>query len=300
MSRKNQKKRSDDFIRQAFIMCRNLEIHSLVVQTDTGEDFPIINSFRGREKIVWLTTQFQGQKIHPEPPDEILTLSLDSIRGSAIRSMGLLLACLRGIIKPDEKIICLYSSIAGKGLDSITTTRSRDRLRIIRKMEMETIGRLFAPEVFIRLINILTRFATEGREGRPIGTIFVLGDPDTLQPYLKEMILNPCKGHPPELRNVFNNSFFETLREFSALDGAFVINRQGIVESAGIYLSAPEKPAILSQGLGARHAAAAAITKHTDCVTMVLSESSGKISIFHDSEALFEIELHQDREWRFA
>ncbi|MCL7487415.1 MAG: hypothetical protein M8357_04465, partial [Desulfobulbaceae bacterium] len=67
MSRKNQKKRSDDFIRQAFIMCRNLQIHSIVVQTDTSEDFPLINSFRGREKIVWLTTQFQGQKIHPEP-----------------------------------------------------------------------------------------------------------------------------------------------------------------------------------------------------------------------------------------
>ena len=300
MPLKNEDTRSDDFIRQVFIMSRTLRIDTVVVQTDTSDDFIRINSFRGREKIVWLTTQFQGRNIHPEPPDELLTLSLDSIRGSAIRSMGLLLACLRGIILPDEKILCLYSSIAGKEPDSMTITRPRDRLRIIRKMDMETIGRLFAPEVFIRLVNILTRFATEGREGRPIGTIFVLGDPGKLMPYLKEMILNPCKGHPPELRNVFNNSFFETLRELSALDGAFVIDSRGIVESAGVYLSAPEKPTILSQGLGARHAAAAAITEHADCITMVLSESSGKITIFHEGEALFEIELHQDREWRFA
>ena len=165
---------------------------------------------------------------------------------------------------------------------------------------MDVIGQIFAPDVFTRLIYILTRFATEGREGKPIGTIFILGEPKEISNYLKEMILNPCQGHPPQLRNVFNNSFFETFRELSALDGAFVINRQGIVESAGIYLSPPDKPTMLRQGLGARHAAAAALTEHSNCITMVLSESSGNISIFHAGEALFEIEMHHDREWKFA
>lgn len=294
------KKQLIDFASQAFNMANSLNIEAIFVQSDRLDDFSLINSLRGREKIVWLTTPQQAENITVEATDEILTLSLDSIRGSAIRSMGLLLACLRGIMLPDEKILCLYSSIAGEDIDSITITRPKDRLRIIRTMDMETIGRLFAPEVFIRLVNILTRFAMEGREGKPIGTIFVLGDPEEMGPYLKEMILNPCRGHAPELRNVFNRSFFETFRELSALDGAFLINRQGIVESAGIYLAAPETPSALQQGLGARHAAASAITEHADCITMVLSESSGNISIFHDGEPLFEIELHHDREWRFA
>lgn len=297
MSPKNE---AHEFVRHTLAMANTLGIGTLVVQTDTVDDFNIVQSLRGREKIVWLTTKFQADKINSEAKDEILTLSLDSIRGSAIRSMGLLFANLRGIITPEERVLCLYSSIANKNLDSITLTRPMDRLRIIRNMDMEAIGRLFAPEVFIRLINILTRFATEGREGKPIGTIFVLGDPDEMQPHLKEMILNPCLGHRAELRNVFNNSFFETFRELSALDGAFVINREGIVESAGIYISAPEIPEVVRPGLGARHAAAAAITQHCDCITMVLSESSGNISIFHDGDPLFEIELHQDREWRFS
>ena len=99
------------------------------------------------------------------------------------------------------------------------------------------------------------------------------------------MILNPCLGHPPELRNVFNKSFFETFRELSALDGAFLISRQGVVEKAGIYLSAPHKPTLLQPGLGARHAAAAAVTEQADCITMVLSESSGNITIFHAGDS---------------
>lgn len=293
-------KPSNDFAKQALTLANTLDIKTIFVQTDLSGDFRIINSLRGREKIIWLTTQHQAENVDREATDQIITLELDSVRGSAIRSMGILFACLRGIITPEEKILCLYSSIANRELDSITMTSPMDRLRIIRKLGMDIIGRLFAPEVFTRLIYILTRFAKEGREGKPIGTIFILGEPKDMAPYLKEMILNPCQGHPEQLRNVFNNSFFETFRELSALDGAFVINRQGIVESAGMYISAPKKSTQVRPGLGARHRAAAALTEHVDCITMVLSESSGNISIFHAGKALFEIEIHHDREWRFA
>jgi DNA integrity scanning protein DisA with diadenylate cyclase activity len=291
---------SSEFARQAFITALSLDVETIIVQTDMAQDAQIVNSVRSREKIIWLTTQRLADKLDLNAADKTLTLELDSIRGSAVRSMGILFACLRGIITPEEKVLCLYSSIAGKGLDSITITRPKDRLRIISKLDMDFIGTIFAPEVFTRLIYILTRFAKEGREGKPIGTIFVLAEPKDVEPYLKEMILNPCQGHPSQLRNVFNSSFFETFREFSALDGAFVVNRQGIVESAGVYLAAPKKPVNIRPGLGARHSSAAALTGQVECITMVLSESSGNITIFHAGEALFEIEIHHDREWRFS
>lgn len=288
------------FARQALIMANSLGIHTFLIQTDSQDDFKTVNALRGRERVIWLTTHDQAAHLEEDTTDDVLILNLDSIRGSAVRSMGILFACLRGIIQPDDRILCLYSSIAGKEIDSITITRPAERLKIIRRLDMNIIGRLFAPEVFTRLIYILTRFAKEGREGKPIGTIFVLGEPKELAPYLKEMILNPCQGHPVQLRNVFNNSFFETFREFSALDGAFLINRKGVVESAGLYLSVPKTSTNIRPGLGARHSAAAALTEHAECITMVLSESSGNISIFHAGETLFEIEMHPDHEWKIS
>lgn len=288
------------FARQALIMANSLDIQTFLIQTDSQADFKTVNTLRGREKVIWLTTLDQAAKFEDDNTDDVLILNLDSIRGSAIRSMGILFACLRGIIQPEDRILCLYSSIARKKLDSITITRPAERLRIIRKLDMKIIGRLFAPEVFTRLIYILTRFAKEGREGKPIGTIFILGKPKELAPYLKEMILNPCQGHPVQQRNVFNNTFFETFREFSALDGAFLINREGVVESAGLYISVPKTAKHIRPGLGARHSAAAALTENAECITMVLSESSGNISIFHAGETLFEIEMHPDHEWKIT
>lgn len=76
--------------------------------------------------------------------------------------------------------------------------------------------------------------------------------PKQLAPYLRQLILNPCAGHPPQERTIHTASFLETLREFAALDGAFVISHTGVVEAAGAYLDAPTKRGTLRRGFGAR------------------------------------------------
>ena len=92
------------------------------------------------------------------------------------------------------------------------------------------------------------------------------GDPERLAPHLRQLVLNPCEGHRKKDRSIHESHFFETLRESAALDGAFVVNRRGVVESAGTYLAAPAtKRTKLFSGLGAGHASAAAITAETEC-----------------------------------
>jgi len=111
-----------------------------------------------------------------------------------------------------------------------------------------------------------------------------------LPPFLRQLILNPFEEHSPESRNIHNPDFLETLREFAAMDGAFVINHKGDVEFGGTYIDAPATEARLREGLGARHAAAAAITAATPAVAVVVSESSGDVTVFHKGQAILELE----------
>jgi DNA integrity scanning protein DisA with diadenylate cyclase activity len=46
----------------------------------------------------------------------------------------------------------------------------------------------------------------------------------------------------------------------------------------------------LREGLGARHASAAAITAATPAVAVVVSESSGDVTVFHRGQAILELE----------
>jgi DNA integrity scanning protein DisA with diadenylate cyclase activity len=141
-----------------------------------------------------------------------------------------------------------------------------------------------------RLIAIALRLSGEGREGRPIGTVFVLGGGDELSPYLRQLVLNPGEGHPRRSRSIHADDFFETIREFAALDGAFIVNETGVVEAAGVYLEVPRKRIRLPQGLGARHSAAAGITAATTAVAVVVSESSGTVTTFRGGRPVLTLE----------
>jgi DNA integrity scanning protein DisA with diadenylate cyclase activity len=69
-----------------------------------------------------------------------------------------------------------------------------------------------------------------------------------------------------------------------------VSNRRGVVVSAGTYLNAPVGQEQLSSGLGARHAAALAVTTVTDATAVVISASSGAVSVYDGGLRVLELE----------
>jgi DNA integrity scanning protein DisA with diadenylate cyclase activity len=78
----------------------------------------------------------------------------------------------------------------------------------------------------------------------------------------------------------------ETVKELSSIDGAFIIRGDGVLMAAGTLLHAPEYSHELPSGLGTRHAAAAAITQVVDCLCIVVSGSSGQVTLFRKGKML--------------
>jgi DNA integrity scanning protein DisA with diadenylate cyclase activity len=70
------------------------------------------------------------------------------------------------------------------------------------------------------------------------------------------------------------------------MDGGFVIESSGIVASAATYFDAPIGGGQLTPGLGARHAAATAITASTSATAVVISASSGTVSVYDGKTVL--------------
>ena len=103
------------------------------------------------------------------------------------------------------------------------------------------------------------------------------------------MIINPFKGYTEEERNVLDPSLKETIKELSKIDGAFIIRGDGVLVSAGTYIRTRIPPGDLPQGLGARHAAAAAITAVTQALAIAISESTRKVSLFKNGERIMEL-----------
>lgn len=137
-------------------------------------------------------------------------------------------------------------------------------------------------------VMLAVELAREGREGRKIGTLFVVGDSEEVLGRSKPLILDPLARHPNGDKRIYDPNMRETVKELAQLDGAFVVSGEGIVLSAARYVDAVSDHLNVPLGLGGRHMAAASITKNTGAVAIVVSESS-MVRVFDDGELIAEI-----------
>jgi DNA integrity scanning protein DisA with diadenylate cyclase activity len=138
------------------------------------------------------------------------------------------------------------------------------------------------------VILLAAEIAREGREGRKIGTLFVVGDTETVLARSRALLLDPLYGHAPELLHVERPEFRETVKELAQLDGAFVVQDDGTFAAAGRFVEVDLAPTNFLPGLGTRHAAAASITGESSSVAVVVSTSS-VVRVFARGELRAEI-----------
>jgi len=140
------------------------------------------------------------------------------------------------------------------------------------------------------VIGLAGEIAVEGREGKAVGTIFVLGDTNSVNANVRQLIINPFRGYSEAERNILDPGLVETIKEFAAIDGAFIITGDGVILSAGSYL----RPQVtdtpdLAPGFGARHAAAAGISSCTQALAITISESTGMVNVFKNGTIMLSL-----------
>jgi trk system potassium uptake protein TrkH len=136
------------------------------------------------------------------------------------------------------------------------------------------------PEAFEAVFATAVEISREGREGKPVGTAFVVGDSPEVLARSRQLVLNPFEGHDPAKRLITDPSNVENVKEFALLDGVFIVSGEGVIEAAGRYITVDTSTVRIPMGLGTRHASVAGITRATNSVGIVVSQSGGRISVF--------------------
>jgi diadenylate cyclase len=224
---------------------------------------------------------------------EILTVpSLQLSRMGKIK-MAVMRSLSARLLQQGDKIVVLTGSRDMSSLDTIVVLDIGKEFELLSSGEVANLSAQVRSDILEQLVMIATEIANQGREGKPLGGIFVLGDTDTVMQLSRQMIFNPFQGYPEEERNILDPNLKDTIREFSALDGAFIIRDDGVIVAAGRHLNAVLEDEALPQGLGARHAAGAGITSVTKATAIVISESTGTVRIFRGGKIFMEIEKVQ-------
>lgn len=274
---------------------------AVVVHADPLDDLLFEERVAKKFKLILLTKK-KRPDFAEDPPASlgkmakaVLTLPRIALTRVSLIKVAATLAFSQEIVEPGAKVVFVVGGSDTGPLDLIQVVDTAKESEIIAGRGVGKLAETVQPEIFQAILTLAIELAEKGREGKPIGTILVVGDHEKVMQLSKQMIMNPFKGYEEEDRNILSASLKETIREFSAMDGAFVIADDGTVLAAGRYLGAAIEEASLPRGLGSRHLAAAGITSLTQALAFVISESSGDVRIFKDGKIIMHFEKAESK-----
>lgn len=284
--------------RAAHRIARRSKCCALLIFADTFCTPPLLERFvYPNFKIVIVSAEnYDFHSDAGEKPEVITVRTFGNHRMSQLRA-AMFIGLMRGIIKPSDRICCLGGATGSNKLDSILVLDVANEFpTVMTSRTSSLVPAKVRPEVLEKTIALATELAVEGREGKPVGSLFVVGDSEKIRPFTRPLLLNPLSGYAPEDRNISNAFVEETVKELALIDGAFIIGHDGVIDSAGSQITATLQgtKASLPGGFGTRHAAACAISLAADCAAIVIS-ASGQITLFRHGEAIVLLERSASR-----
>jgi len=212
-----------------------------------------------------------------------LPLSFTDVTGR-IR-FGLEGALKQNLVAEGDEVVCLTQSFDENEIDTIIRIRA-DEFTQTGVYDLFANSRANA-DVVRDVFEVAIGLGKKGQKGEPVGALFVVGDAGKVMNKSRPLSYNPFEKSHVHVGDPIVNVM---LKEFSRLDGAFVISDGGKIVSAYRYLEPAAEGVDIPKGLGARHMAAGAITRDTNTIAIALSESDGIVRAFKAGELVLELD----------
>jgi len=279
-----------EFLRSALSLASKSDVDHFLYISDQQIASEDLRGRQCRRKLVYAVTEEKIAFALQRKKEKALVIpAYDYSRVERVK-VALVSALSQGAFKEGELVLCMTGKV-GQAPDTLMHMKIGGSLDDKVAIEGIKLGEEFNSQVVDALIQLALQIGQEGFEGHPIGTIITIGDHNAVMEKSRQLTINPFQGLSEAERNVLDPKIREAIKNFSVLDGAFVIREDGVVLAAGRYLSAYDEGVKIPLGLGARHAAAAGITSTTNCIALAVSQSSGAVRLFKGGNIL--LELHQ-------
>jgi DNA integrity scanning protein DisA with diadenylate cyclase activity len=189
------------------------------------------------------------------------------------------------LLSEGDEVVGLTQSFSESRLDTVVRVRT-DEFTHTGVYDLFVNSRA-DPEVIRDVFEVAIELGKKGQKGKPVGALFVVGNAGNVMNNSRPLSYNPFEKSHVDVGDPIVNVM---LKEFSRLDGAFVISDGGKIVSAYRYLEPGAEGVDIPKGLGARHMAGGAVTRDTNAVAIVLSESDGMVRAFKAGSLVLELD----------
>jgi len=278
------------FLSLACEAARRLGARGVLILPEEPMDWEVVRVLKTNEVSILVASASQRQldtvrkagltAVEVEPSEAAITERI---------SLALIEAVANDHLPAGARVVVVYSGFEAEALDSLSVIRLGEHLERLTARDLRALETSVPFETLKAVVDVAVEIGREGREGKAVGTLIVVGDARNVISRTRPLGFDPFKGYRRKERNVRDFRVREAIKEIAQLDGAFVVARDGTVEAACRLIDAPMTGLTLPKGLGTRHWAAAAITEITKALAVVVSQSNGTLRLFQHGEVILRI-----------
>lgn len=276
--------------RQAVDLCQAADGDALMLLVERPYDWARLKQLAGEEKLLIVadeTAQVAGAA-EENLPTVILKMPESPVYEKL--TQALLESVADDVLAPGAKVVAVYSGFEAGQIDSTSVIHLGEHLGQLTARDLRQLETRVPLDTLKTVVDLAVEIGREGREGKPVGTMFVVGDTRKVLASSHPAGFDPVRGYNRKERSLDDARVREGIKEIAQLDGAIIVSAEGTVEAAARYIDVSADGISLAKGLGARHWAAAAVSQRTKAIAVAVSESNGTVRIFQNGEVVLRIE----------
>ncbi|MDO4587591.1 MAG: diadenylate cyclase [Planctomycetia bacterium] len=290
-----------NFLNLAIVAYEKMKASGVLILLEGPIDWGRLKKLTGETHVVIAATQ--REFLEGADENNFLSVHINLSDDSPVydrMTHAVLEAVAADLLSAGSRIVALYSGFDITSLDSISIINLNEHLERLSSKDLRKLETKVPLKTLKTVVDLALEIGRDGREGKAVGTLFVLGDTKNVLRTSKPAGFDPVRGYKCKERNLFDPRVREGIKEVAQLDGAFVISLDGTVVAACRLLDTSTAMITLSKGLGSRHWAAAAVSRTTNAVAIAVSQSSGTVRIFLNGDVVLRIESRHRRPmiWR--
>ncbi|MFN9973981.1 MAG: hypothetical protein ACK58T_29210, partial [Phycisphaerae bacterium] len=124
----------------------------------------------------------------------------------------LLEAIADDLIETGDVVVCVYSLYEKDGCDTVSLVRLADQLARLTSRDLQRLETNVPLETLRIVVDLACEIGREGREGKPVGTLFVVGNHRKVLQMSSEQVHDPFRGYPRAERLIRNPRVRESIK----------------------------------------------------------------------------------------
>lgn len=284
-------KHNTAMIRAAVALLRESESDALLLLLDGPADWKKISELTDSPSVKVIVAVDTLSDLDGAAEAGLHPLALNKEKAPLLERLqeALLEAAADELIRTNGEIIAVYSGFQQGRLDSVSHLQLDERMRRFTSRDLQTIESSVPLKTIKAVVDLASQIGREGREGKPVGTMFVVGDTRRVLDHSSDSGADPFRGYNKKHRNLMDSKVQEDAKEIAQLDGAFIVTADGYIERSRQMLEVSHEDLKMTKGLGSRHWAGAAITRKTKAVSVVVSQSTGTVRLYQNGFLILQI-----------